>query len=214
MKRIKLSLIVLLLLMLGLNMTSCRRHLEDAPLDQNNEVVEVLVTETKAQVSPSYLIEQSNLIIRGRILQKNGEVMSNPDNTLVNKEGVLIGNALITDYTVAIDQVYKGDFDGETIQVKTNYGDGLSPEMILNGEGNGVVLGNTPKKVELSTEGDCILLLTYIDTGYEESSGYFPIMMLGYLTPDGNGAYTNHDSDNPVTVSPDTLASEIAALTH
>lgn len=200
-----------LIIALCLCMTSCSRSQPNASLD-DGEKNTIYITSSSAHYEPTELLQLSDLILQGRVVQKNDEVMSNPDNTLVNKDGVLIGNALITDYTVEIDRVYKGSYDEETIHVKTNYGDGLTPELILNGEDEDSVLATKPDKIELSTEGDCILLLTYIDTGYEESSGYFPIMMLGYLTPDGTGQYTNNASVNNITLTTDSLVAELAEL--
>ncbi len=201
-------LFVVMLVVSVLLMTSCYRKQEE--LFSEGEAVSIGVTHTYAALTPEYLVETSDLIIRGRVISKDGAAMSNPDNTRKATDAAIL-NALITSYTVEIDEIYKGNYREDTICVKTSYGAGLTPEMIL-GESKDVAIENDEAKLSLSTEGDCILLLSYIETDAEVDTGYFPTRGAGYLQPDGNGNYSNNDAHNPMTVTPESLAATIASV--
>lgn len=201
-------LFTILLMILTLLMTSCHNGKEG--LYSEGEAVSIGVTHTYAALTPEYLVETSDLIIRGRVISKDGEAMSNPDNTRKATNAAIL-NALITSYTVEIDEIYKGDYRGDTICVKTSYGEGLTPEMI-RGESKDIAIENDEVKLALSTEGDCILLLSYIETDASVDTGYFPTRGAGYLQPDGDGNYSNNDAHNPVTVTPENLVATIASV--
>lgn len=205
MDKIKRIILCMLLCALGLCLFSCNS--EDKSLKK--DIIDVCIT--KATFTQAQLLKMADIIIKGTVVEKNGTVFSNPDGSLKNTKGYQILNELITDYTVEIEEIYKGSYEGETIHVKTGYGNGLNSDLILYGEEENSVLGTELEQVQLAVGGDCILLLTYSDTGHEESSGYFPTVSLGYLAPDGNGNYTNGDSFSNVTVTPATLPAEITA---
>ncbi len=204
----KERILCVIIVSLAFLLMSCKTT--DKNLDLSDDETEYIIsTGYKAVYSKESLLEMSDLIIQGRVISKDGEAMSNPDNTRI-MDGALIANALITSYTVEIDQIYKGSYDGETICVKTAYGSGLPPELILQ-EDETVTVLNGREKTELSSRNDCILLLSYEETDSEVDTGYFPTMSLGYLVPDGTGNYSNNSASSPVTVSPETLLADLAA---
>ncbi|MBQ7090684.1 MAG: hypothetical protein IJN82_06165 [Clostridia bacterium] len=205
----KTKFLFVLVFILIFLITSCRSSERELDLTKSDKE-KYIVTSYDAVYTQEQLLEMSDLIVRGRVISKDGEAMSNPDNTRM-KDGALIANALISSYTVKIDQIYKGNYEGETICVKTSYGSGLPPELIL-GEDEEVIVLNEEEKIDLSPKNDCILLLSYDETDSEVDTGYFLTMSLGYLVPDGNGNYSNNDAGSPVTVSPDTLSADLAAL--
>lgn len=192
----------LLLMVSMFLMTACN--------NEDFEPVSIAYTHFYPVLTPENLVETSDLIIRGRVISKDGEAMSNPDNTRKETNAAIL-NALITSYTVEIDEIYKGSYRGDTICVKTSYGAGLTPEMIL-GEDKNVAVETDENRMGLSTEGDCILLLSYIKTDAEVDTGYFPTRGAGYLQPDENGNYSNHDANSPMTVTPESLVATIASV--
>jgi hypothetical protein len=208
MDKIKRIILCMLLLALSLCLFSCKSEVD--PLE-NDEKYIIYTTHTDAVFTQKQLLKMADIIVKGTVTEKNGSVFSNPDGSLKDIRGYQIVNQLITDYTVEIEEIYKGSYEGDAIHVKTGYGDGLDSDLILHGEDDDSVLGTELEQVQLAVGGDCILLLTYSDTGYEESSGYFPTVSLGYLAPDGNGNYTNGDNISNVTVTPATLPAEIIA---
>ena len=47
---------------------------------------------------------------------------------------------MITDYTVEIEEIYKGSYSGDTIQVKTASGDGVNADLAAyDEEGNALM---------------------------------------------------------------------------
>ncbi len=202
MKRLNTWLCCCLILSLCISLTSCKQN---QPTNKDTEKNTVVVTKTEAHLTKDQLLNMSDLIIKGTVTQKNSVVMSNPDGTLKDKNGYQIQNQAITDYTVEIESVYKGVYKNQTIHVKTTYGDGLSPDLILYGEDDTSVLQEKLEPYELTVGKDCILLLTYSNTGYEESTGYFPTASLGYLITDENGYYSNNHTTSNITLTVDQL---------
>lgn len=228
MKKIRYLLSSLLIFLLIFNIASCKVTNEEngqeqevlsAPTasgtEQQEEKDVLVVSKTMPSYTEEELLQNAALILRGRVLQLNSETLTNPDGTLLNEDGSTVFNQMVLDYTVAIDEIYKGSYTGTTIHVKTSYGDGLNSDLILYGEDEHAVLGSDLGRMDLSTEGDCILLLNYVDTGREVSTGYFLTGESSYLIPDSNGNYSSANGlVNPLTVSPNTLAAEIAAATE
>ncbi len=171
------------------------------------------ISTTKASFNKEQLLEKGDLIIRGKVLTKDSEVMTNPDGTTTDKNGHIITNEQIAAYTVEIDEVYKGSYDEETIEVKTSNGSGLSPDLILYGEDETTILGTPLDRFDMEPGAECIIILCRLETGSEITTGYYPFGPdCGYFLPDGNGNYVNQKTASAVTLSPDTLADEIAAL--
>ncbi|MBQ3084159.1 MAG: hypothetical protein IJC46_01725 [Clostridia bacterium] len=197
-------ILALILSMVLLSMTACNEEMDE------NDFGDIFVTGYKPILTAEMLIEGSDLIIRGRVISKDGEAMNNPNNDRVSSDGVIL-NALITSYTVEIDEVYKGYVAGETICVKTIYGAGY-PASMLVGEDGKLTSETQERRKELSTEGDCILMLTYNQTEAEVDTGYFPTREVGYLQPDGSGYYTNGDKISPISLTPEDIPEKLEAI--
>lgn len=100
-----------------------------------------------------------------------------------------------TEYIVKVDEVYKGTCTEETLSVYVD-------EPLYYVDGKPIV--EVPFALEVETE--CILLLLTIDGKYypvRSEPGYFPI--------NGEGKFVN-DGATTVTLDPNTLAAEIAAV--
>ncbi|MBR6793740.1 MAG: hypothetical protein IKM48_05230 [Clostridia bacterium] len=168
---------------------------------------------------PDYSLEQvrdmADLIIKGKTKKKVSEKMVNPDGDLKDSYGNSVLNRLITEFEIEVLEIYKGTYDGETIGIKYTCGLSLSPEQILNGEDENVIV--KPKVIlpNMPMGEECILYLRYItDEGLPKwTDGYYPIGQqpggaAGYLKDDGNGGFTN----NVTTVTDESLKAELAAL--
>lgn len=80
------------------------------------------------------LFRERKLIFKGKILEQGSSAMTNPDNTRMDQYGYQIENSLVTKYTVQIEDLYKGEYLDETIELNVSNGGGLSPDLILYGE--------------------------------------------------------------------------------
>ena len=167
----------------------------------------------KAAYQKSDVIKAAELIVRGKILSKNSEEMTNPDGTRKDENGNAYENCLVTDYTVEVYDVYKGEWSEQTVHVKTFTGYGLSPDLILYGEDDKTVLADPVDRLELEVGGECILCLTQIENVFPDRSGYrVQYGNHGYLKADGNGNYQNSGVGKPFSLSADTAAQEIADI--
>lgn len=205
MKRLRYLVLGVLLISFSACLLSCKEEGADKSGGDTSTV-----TGTEARLTQEQLLQEADLVVKGTVTAKNGETMSNPDGALKDAEGYQILNQLITDYTVEIEEIYKGSYSGDTIRVKTASGDGVNADLAAYDEEGNALMESDPEQSQLAVNEDRILLLSYTDTGHEESTGYFPTLNLGYLKPDGSGNYTNGEDPNNVTVNPETLADEIA----
>lgn len=165
---------------------------------------------TKIKLTQEELIDRADLILRGKVLKKVGMNMTNPDGTLKSSDGYRISNQLITEYAVEISEFYKGDYEGETINIKIACGNGLSPELILYGENETSVLAKKIELPDFEVGEECVLLLTQYEMQPAWASGYYPTDSYGYLEPDGDGNFSNNDFNSPMTVTVESLKMAIA----
>ena len=201
MKNLKRFLVLMLVLMLILSLSSCKK--EKSYLD---------ICIDSESLYKSELIDRAELIVRGRVLSKNYEEMSNPDGTKTDSSGVAVSNAQYAEYTVEIYDVYKGEYTGDTVNVMTENGRDLSPDLILYGEDDDLILGSPLKRIDLDVGKECILLLVYVDKHVADYSGYYPYAKgLGYypLGEDGKYVALEENSYDDYSFTLDTIEKEI-----
>lgn len=208
MNKVKRFVLVLLLFTISITTLSCSQiQTLDSSKKNRIKIDNLYATFTKED-----LIDRAEIIIKGKILEKTDEFMTNPDGTRTEADGSVIDNAQITKYTVEIQQLYKGEYTASTIQVLTSNGRGLSPDLILKGEDATSVLLEDLDRLDFTIGEECILMLLYAEQICEEAFGYYTAYgTAGYFTADGNGGYVNAQAVSPVTLSTDTLTAEIAA---
>ncbi|MBQ8892863.1 MAG: hypothetical protein IJ043_00460 [Clostridia bacterium] len=182
--------------------------IESEPITEKSYVD---VSITKVKYEENEILQRADLIIRGIVLRNNGYIMTNPDNTRTNSEGIYSPNAQITDYTVQILEIYKGSYSDSTIHVKTKNGFGFSPDLILYGEDETSILASPLERVDLEVGKECILILNHITGVFKEEQGYYPFGSSGYLLEDSTGTYVNNSAVNPISISSVNAAEEIAA---
>jgi len=162
-----------------------------------------------ARLNKNQLLERADTVIKGKVVSKNYEKMTNPDGTLKDSDGNVITNCLLSEYTVEIDKVYKGDYTKDTINVMTCYGYGLSPDLILHGEDDKSILAEPLQRFNLAVGKDCILLLMYIENSHKGVDGYYPVAeSMGYYLLNESGIYVS--SYDYLSFSLDTIEQEIA----
>jgi len=175
----------------------------------------ISITTTKEKLYKQDLISRAEIIIEGKVVSKNFETMTNPDGTALDSSGKALVNCQIAEYTVQINEKYKGDYNGDTINVMTYNGYGLNSDLILYGEDEKSILETPLERVDLEVGQDCILLLQYVDDVCEGYDGYYPVAnRLGYYPKDQNGNYTcdvDVEYDN-FSFSSDTVKQELSAL--
>lgn len=180
---------------------------EEKPKEKDRlEIITTRISYTKED-----LIQKAELIFKGKVLKKEKEYMTNPDGTLRLESGRKIPNAQVAEYTVEIQELYKGEYKAKTITVKTVNGHNLSPDLILYGEDEHVVLASPLVRTDFEVGKECILMLKNVTNssggkrdGYQPlygRSGYFP------LQEDGN--YKAVDTGITFTLSKETLKQEI-----
>lgn len=196
MKYLKRLTVIMLILALSVTLMAC----------QQKEKSVLNISMSEAVYSKDELIQTADLILKGKVLSKDQEIMTNPGGT---KNGIM--NEQITTYTIEIDELYKGAYADETISVKTTNGMGLSPDLILYGEDENDVLAEPLERFDLSVGKECVLILRYFDSDLESRAGYYVYGEdQGYFILDGNGAFKSRK--DWVKYSPDlaTLPQEIA----
>ncbi len=66
------------------------------------------------------LYRERSLIFKGTVVEKGASAYTNPDNTRTDRYGYQVENKLVTNYTVRIDELYKGEYEGQTITIKVS----------------------------------------------------------------------------------------------
>ncbi len=184
--------------------------IDETPTDKT--VIEI--DESRTGFTKEQLIETAEIIIKGKVVKKNSEFMVNPDGTRADADGNVIDNEQITEYTVEIQTLYKGDYDGATINVKTSNGRGLNPDLILYGEDEKSILATELNRLDFEIGEECILLLRYVEGSVPESDGYYPVWGFpGYFKSDGKGSFVNEKAVKQVELSPAVLTTELNQLT-
>ena len=61
------------------------------------------------------LLERSDVIIKGQVLQQINQTRANPEGDKVNKYGQVIENALLTYYSFRVDESFLGDYAPEPL---------------------------------------------------------------------------------------------------
>ncbi len=195
------------------------KPLEDAEVEEPKEP-EVIkkdyleILEHPALVTKEEMIQKAELIFKGKVLKKEKEYMTNPDGTLQAEGWGKIPNAQVAEYSVEIETLYKGTYESSVITVKTANGHGLSPDLILYGEDERVILSSPLRRIDLEEGADCILALTNVTNSIGgKENGYQPLYSeLSYFTLDENGKYSNKDTHFPIEFSLETIQEEIAAV--
>ncbi len=163
--------------------------------------------------SKEVLIQKADLILHGKILKKEREYMINPDDSLCDENGEKIPNAQVAEYSVEIETLYKGTYESSVITVKTINGQGLSPDLILYGEDEKLILAKPLDRTDLDEGKDCILFLENFTKGHEQYNGYRLFCgMQGYYSLDENGVYTSPKQHKSINFSLETIQEEIAAV--
>ena len=205
MKKLKTITIISLLLIFCILMSGCQNKAAKKEY--------ISITTTKEMLYKQDLISRAEIIIEGKVACKNFEVMTNPDGTALDSSGNALVNCQIAQYTIEINENYKGDYSGDTINVMTYNGYGLSADLILYGEDDKSILETPLERVDLEVGQEYILLLQYVDDVFEGYDGYYPVAnQLGVYQKDQNGNYT-YDVDvsyDDFSFSPDTINQELA----
>ena len=66
------------------------------------------------------LYRERPLILEGTVLEKGDSAYTNPDHKRKDKWGYQVENKLVTNYTVRIDEIFKGEYEGQTITIKVS----------------------------------------------------------------------------------------------
>ncbi len=203
MKNLKRWISVFLLLTLALTLVACDK--------EKSKAKDILsITHSEAYYDRDTLLKESEIILKGTVVSKDREFMTNPDGT---REGV--NNEQLAVYTVAIDELYKGTYDKGTISVMTSNGLGLSPDLILYGEDDVTVLAEPLIRFDLEVGKECIIALYYLNSGQADQEGYYVTGEdQGYFVADENGSYKSPKESVVYSPNPQTIAQEIAQATQ
>ena len=169
---------------------------------------------TLVSISGSYphyekdeLLKERPLVFKGIVTKKGESYMRNPDGTLTNEYGGPITNYQTTEYTIQIQELYKGSYAEETIILKINNGYGLNADLILYGEDETTKLAEKPKFFELTVGEEYIFTPAFITSKDPRFEGYQVSQQSAFaVTSDGSFANSNGEK-----VSPDTIRQEITA---
>ena len=205
----KLFRIILILcaLILAVSCVGCKEQVKEKEVLQFDGML--------ASVDEASWMETSDIILKGRVLEKKEPYFTNPDNEVFCEDGSPATNAYVTEYIVAVDELYKGEWSEETISVKTYNRIGLTVEQALYGEDEDYIIESSIPDTEMQL-GECIVGLHYFDTAtisfcdtpcYEITYG-----RAGYFLEQEDGTYMNQSDGNQFTIDPQTLPDKIAAL--
>ncbi len=170
-------------LILSLILTSCAAT--------QKSVVEV--SESYADFTTEQLIDEADLIVKGRVASMDEGMMTNPENdrNLKDDDGRGYANEQIHTYVFEIDTVYKGEYTADTIEIKTSNGYALSPDLILYGEDESSILSGELDRFDLEVGSECILTLKYMDLRLQARNGYYVLgEKQGVFTPNQEDLFT------------------------
>ena len=68
----------------------------------------------------SELLKERPLVFKGVVTKRGESYMRNPDGTITSEYGGPIANYQTTEYTIQIQELYKGSYTDETILLKIN----------------------------------------------------------------------------------------------
>lgn len=166
-------------------------------------------------VDEQWWLQNADIILKGRVLEKKEPYFTNPNNDKFCEDGSPAVNAYVTEYILAVDELYKGEWAQETISVKAYNRMNLTVEQALYGEDDDYIIENCIPDTEMQF-GECIVGLSYFDTSlafcdipcYEITFG-----MAGYFLEQEDGTYINQTGgNNQFSIDPQTLPDKIAAL--
>lgn len=132
-------------------------------------------TTMNVQYTTDQIIAEADLIVKGTIASVDEGIMTNPklDPDIKDDNGRAVNNEQIHTYVFEIDTIYKGDHTGDTVEVKTSNGFGLSPDIILYGEDDTAVLGTPLNRFDLKVGSECILALKLVKASPACRYGYY-----------------------------------------
>lgn len=197
MKKSRAVILFIIIVLLTFSATGCRLFKKGMTIDN-----------IYPYYSKETLLKESELILKGTVVEQGESAMTNPDGTLRSEEGYEIGNCMVTDYTVRIEELYKGTFEEETITVKVATGHGLSPDLILYGEDKTTYLKDPVDIYELETGKTYVFaLLPYEEHTDSRFSGYYTFDQSTFA-PTEEGVFKN---SNDSILNTATVTQEIAA---
>lgn len=198
MKKSRIFILFVIAVLLTFSATGCRMFKKGVTIDN-----------VYPHYSREVLLKESELILKGTVVEQGESAMTNPDGTLKSEEGYEVGNCMVTDYTVRIEELYKGTFEEETITVKVATGHGLSPDLILYGEDKTTYLKEPIDIYELETGKTYVFtLLPYTEHTDKRFSGYYTFDQSTFA-PTEEGVFKN---SNDSILNPATVSQEIAAV--
>ena len=197
MKKSRAVILFIIIVLLTFSATGCRMFKKGVTIDN-----------VYPYYSKETLLKESELILKGTVMEQGESAMTNPDGTLRSEEGYEIGNCMVTDYTIRIEDLYKGNFEEETITVKVANGHGLSPDLILYGEDKTTYLKEPIDIYELETGKTYVFtLLPFVEHTDNRFSGYYTSNQSTFALTE-EGAFKN---SNDSTLNTATVTQEIAA---
>ena len=205
MKKLTRISILFIALVLCLSMMACGKAKQEKDT--------IYISSSKAAWDKNDLLQRSDIVVRGKIVSKNYELMTNPDGTAKDSKGELITNSQVAEYTMEIYDIYKGKYDGDTINVMTYNGYGLEPDLILYGEDEKSILSSPIERVDYELGKECILLIAYANDVSEGYDGYYPVGgKSGYYPLDESGKYICSETNtiDEYTFSLETIEKDIA----
>lgn len=66
------------------------------------------------------LYRERSLIFKGTVLEQEDSAYTNPNHKRKDQWGYQVENKLVTNYTVRIDEIFKGEYEGQTITIKVS----------------------------------------------------------------------------------------------
>ena len=182
MKKSRAVILFIIIVLLTFSATGCRLFKKGMTIDN-----------IYPYYSKETLLKESELILKGTVVEQGESAMTNPDGTLRSEEGYEIGNCMVTDYTV-------------TVKVAT--GHGLSPDLILYGEDKTTYLKDPVDIYELETGKTYVFaLLPYEEHTDSRFSGYYTFDQSTFA-PTEEGVFKN---SNDSILNTATVTQEIAA---
>lgn len=190
-RSISFLLIAILVVLAG---SSCNSSNED-------EVAYISVSSSQASYSKNDLLETADIVLRGTVVAKGNTQQTNPNFEKTAENGTPLKNYFVTDYTINIHEIYKGEHTKESIDIKVGNNRGAASLPGISADKNITVIDNTNiPQLELEIGKEYILIL------YKEFGTYYVFTTQGCFEPTIDGDFINN---NNITISPNTLKEEI-----
>ena len=200
MKHIKFIAAALMMLTVATAACGCAKKKNDKEI--------IVMNGSYGTFDKEYIVENSDLIVRAKPVEVVNRYYTCPEGVSIFT-GKEEDNAEVTEYQLKVEDVYKGDWKDDTINIKVYNGIGLTPEQYENGEDENTIIQNNMRTTYVDMDSEYIFGLAYSEDICGDAPGY---TIVGRFEQSVDGDYIMANNGQPLRIDSDNAAQEISAI--